>query len=90
MAQAARSAWLESLPAEGRAEALAALRRLAAVYEPATAGELLALLRRWAYAVRHAQEALAVAILVGLRTDRAGAAALAETVLAERRAERKR
>lgn len=82
--------WLESLSAEHRVKALAALRRLAGVYEPATAGELLALLRQWAYAGRHAEEALAVAVLVGLRTDRPDAVVLAEAVLAERRAERRR
>lgn len=84
-AQSANAAWLESLPQSCRAEALATLRTLSCRYEPATAGELLALLRLWAYAeIRHE------AVLAALRTDRAGALALADAVIAERRAERAR
>lgn len=84
-AQSANAAWLESLPQSCRLPAMATLRAHAYRYEPATAGELLALLRLWAYAeIRHE------AVLAALRTDRAGALALADAVIAERREARGR
>lgn len=86
--------WLAHLPEVGL-PARAMLRVLYCRHEPATAGELLSLLRRWAWAESHTEPAVAVAVRVGLRTDRPSAAALAEAVFAEavfaeRRAERGR
>lgn len=77
--------WLENLPQYERAVTLAAMRRLRRRYDPKTAGELLRLLRRWAYALRYVEPSFDMSIRAALRADRPGALVLAEALLAERR-----
>lgn len=81
--------WLAHLPEVG-VPALATLRALSCRYEPATAGELLSLLRSWAYDADRREPAVAWAVQVALETDWPGALALAERLVAERLAERGR